>query len=91
MHKRSWILIEGYAIGGDHQCDSVGVQWRDGALTEREKDVLALLGQGLNNKEIAGLLYLTEGTVKNHVSNLIAKLGLRDRTQAAVFSVHHLL
>lgn len=60
-------------------------------LTEREKDVLALLGQGHNNKEIAGLLYLTEGTVKNHVSNLIAKLGLRDRTQAAVFSVRHLL
>lgn len=60
-------------------------------LTEREKDVLALLGQGFNNKEIAGLLYLTEGTVKNHVSNLIAKLGLRDRTQAAVFFVRHLL
>ncbi|WP_219835676.1 response regulator transcription factor [Paenibacillus sp. R14(2021)] len=62
-----------------------------GSLTEREKEVLALLGQGLNNKEIAGSLYLTEGTVKNHVSNLIAKLGLRDRTQAAVFSVRHLL
>ncbi|KQX56608.1 response regulator [Paenibacillus sp. Root444D2] len=58
-------------------------------LTEREKEVLALLGQGLNNKEIAGLLVITEGTVKNHVSNLIAKLGLRDRTQAAVFSVRH--
>jgi DNA-binding NarL/FixJ family response regulator len=62
-----------------------------GLLTEREKEVLALLGQGLNNKEIAGSLFLTEGTVKNHVSNLIAKLGLRDRTQAAVFSVRHLL
>ncbi|TDL75673.1 response regulator transcription factor [Rhodococcus qingshengii] len=60
-------------------------------LTQREKEVLALLGQGLNNKEIAGKLYLTEGTVKNHVSNLIAKLGVRDRTQAAVFSVRHLL
>jgi DNA-binding NarL/FixJ family response regulator len=60
-----------------------------GFLTEREKEVLALLGQGLNNKEIAGLLFITEGTVKNHVSNLIAKLGLRDRTQAAVFSVRH--
>jgi DNA-binding NarL/FixJ family response regulator len=58
-------------------------------LTEREKEVLALLGQGLNNKEIAGLLIITEGTVKNHVSNVIAKLGLRDRTQAAVFSVRH--
>jgi DNA-binding NarL/FixJ family response regulator len=60
-----------------------------GVLTDREKEVLALLGQGLNNKEIAGLLFITEGTVKNHVSNLIAKLGLRDRTQAAVFSVRH--
>ncbi|WP_261303012.1 response regulator [Paenibacillus andongensis] len=60
-------------------------------LTEREKEVLTLLGQGLNNKEIAGLLNITEGTVKNHVSNLIAKLGLRDRTQAAVFSVRHQL
>jgi DNA-binding NarL/FixJ family response regulator len=58
-------------------------------LTDREKEVLASLGQGLNNKEIAGLLFITEGTVKNHVSNLIAKLGLRDRTQAAVFSVRH--
>ncbi|SFT13220.1 response regulator transcription factor [Paenibacillus sp. BC26] len=59
-------------------------------LTEREKDVIELLGQGLNNKEIADSLYLTEGTVKNHVSNLIAKLGLRDRTQAALFAVRHL-
>ncbi|CAH1210829.1 Transcriptional regulatory protein LnrK [Paenibacillus allorhizoplanae] len=60
-------------------------------LTDREKDVLALLGRGLNNKEIAGMLYLTEGTVKNHVSSLIAKLGLRDRTQVALFAVRHLL
>ncbi|SFD84985.1 DNA-binding response regulator, NarL/FixJ family, contains REC and HTH domains [Paenibacillus catalpae] len=61
-----------------------------GFLTEREKEVLALLGQGLNNKEIAGMLFLTEGTVKNHVSNLISKLGLRDRTQAAIYAVRHL-
>ncbi|MFD2612304.1 response regulator [Paenibacillus gansuensis] len=61
-----------------------------GLLTEREKEVLVLLGQGYNNKEMAELLHLTEGTVKNHVSNIIAKLGLRDRTQAALFSVRHL-
>lgn len=65
--------------------ESVGLD----LLTGREKEVLSLLGKGLNNKEIAGLLFITEGTVKNHVSNLISKLGLRDRTQAAVFSVRH--
>lgn len=59
------------------------------ALTEREKEILALLGEGLNNKEMASILVITEGTVKNHVSNLIAKLGLRDRTQAALFAVRH--
>ncbi|WP_308634016.1 response regulator transcription factor [Paenibacillus silvisoli] len=58
-------------------------------LTEREKEVLARLGQGFNNKEIAESLSITEGTVKNHVSNVIAKLGLRDRTQAAVYAVRH--
>lgn len=60
-----------------------------GELTEREKEILALLGQGLNNREIACVLVITEGTVKNHVSNLIAKLCLRDRTQAALFAVRH--
>lgn len=58
-------------------------------LTDREKEVLALLGQGLNNKEIAEALSITEGTAKNHVSNLIAKLELRDRTQAAVYAVRN--
>lgn len=61
-----------------------------GILTEREKEILTLLGQGLNNKEMADLLFISEGTVKNHVSSLIAKLGLRDRTQAAIFAVRHL-
>ncbi len=58
-------------------------------LTERELEVLQKLGHGLNNKEIAQELYITEGTVKNHVSNLISKLELRDRTQAAIFAVRY--
>lgn len=58
-------------------------------LTERELEVLAELGRGRNNREIAEELYLSEGTVKNHVSSIIAKLELRDRTQAAVFAVRN--
>jgi DNA-binding NarL/FixJ family response regulator len=58
-------------------------------LTERELEVLQQLGFGYSNKEIAGILFITEGTVKNHVSNLINKLELRDRTQAAIFAVRY--
>lgn len=58
-------------------------------LTDREIDILRCLAQGMSNREIAEQLFLTEGTVKNHVSNVIAKLGLRDRTQAALFAVRH--
>ncbi len=56
-------------------------------LTDREQEVLALLAKGLSNKQIALRLYITEGTVKGHVSNILAKLHLEDRTQAAVFAV----
>lgn len=60
-----------------------------GELSDREKEVLMHLGQGLNNKEIGDTLFITEGTVKNHVSNVIQKLGLRDRTQAAIYAVRY--
>ncbi|MCM3639421.1 response regulator transcription factor [Sporosarcina luteola] len=58
-------------------------------LSDREAEVLTHLGEGLNNKEIADALFITEGTVKNHVSNVIQKLGLRDRTQAAIYAVRY--
>jgi DNA-binding NarL/FixJ family response regulator len=58
-------------------------------MTEREIEPLEQLGYGLNNKEIASKLFITEGTVKNHVSNIISKLQLRDRTQVAIFAVRY--
>jgi DNA-binding NarL/FixJ family response regulator len=58
-------------------------------LTEREMDVLHLLATGATNREIATELCLSEGTVKNHVSNILSRLGLRDRLQAALFAHEH--
>lgn len=53
-------------------------------LTEREREILALVARGASNRQVAENLYLTEGTVKNHMSNILSKLGVRDRTQAAI-------
>ena len=59
------------------------------ALTVREREVLHLICAGYSNKEIADLLALAEGTVKNHVSNLLLKLNARDRTRAALKALQH--
>ena len=56
-------------------------------LTKRELDVLKEIAKGKSNKEIASSLFITEKTVKTHVSNLLAKLELADRTQAALYAV----
>lgn len=55
-------------------------------LSERELEVLTLVTQGKNNREIARALHLSEGTVKNYVSQILARLGVRDRTQAALWA-----
>lgn len=61
------------------------------ALTKRELDVLKEIAKGKSNKEIASSLFITEKTVKTHVSSILAKLGLADRTQAALYAVKHRL
>lgn len=57
-------------------------------LTEREVEVVRLMAEGYNNREISGVLYLAEGTVKNHVSTILVKLCARDRTNAVLRALH---
>jgi DNA-binding NarL/FixJ family response regulator len=59
-------------------------------LTPRELEILKLIAVGANNREIAQQLYISEGTVKNHVTNILNRLNLRDRTQAAILAKTHL-
>lgn len=58
-------------------------------LTAREQDVLSELTKGKNNKDIASTLFVTEKTVKTHISNIFSKLNVQDRTQAALYAVKH--
>jgi len=58
-------------------------------LSERELDVLRLIARGLTNAEIAQRLFLSEGTVKNYVSSIFAKLEVSDRTQATIFALRN--
>ena len=59
------------------------------SLSQRERDVLRLLARGLSNTEIANQLYLSEGTIRNYVSTLFEKLGVSDRTRAALIALRH--
>ncbi|MEU3607389.1 response regulator transcription factor [Streptomyces sp. NPDC035033] len=71
------------------QEDSPGGTGRGTTLTEREREVLGLIADGRSNREIARALVLSEKTVKTHVSNILMKLDLADRTQAALWAVRH--
>lgn len=58
-------------------------------LTEREQEVLSLIAKGMNNRQIAEQMIISEKTVKTHVSNVLSKLGVDDRTQAAIWALKH--
>lgn len=77
-------LLAVVAAGGGTPSSAVAEK-----LSDRELDVLRLLGKGLSNSEIAEQLFLSEGTVRNYVSAVLAKLQVADRTQAAVLAVKH--
>lgn len=68
-----------------------GSQAEGGELTEREREVLALIARGYTNKQIANTLIVTEKTARNHVSHILEKLGLARRSEAAAFAVEHKL
>ena len=69
---------------GTEEAESHGRTGAFAALTDREFEVVCLIAEGLDNKEIAATAYMGEGTVRNHISSILAKLGLRNRTQIAI-------
>ena len=75
--------VRGDGAGGNGEPDGIG------SLTARERDVLARVARGLPNRQIADDLGITERTARTHVSNILAKLGLASRTQAALLAVQH--
>ena len=72
-------------VGGARAAGQVGLD----ALTSREREVLALIGRGRTNGEIAAELFISEGTVKTHINYVFTKLQLRDRAAAVVFAFDH--
>ncbi len=78
--------VAGALLSQEHITPGTG---RGGTLTEREREVLSLIADGRSNREIARALVLSEKTVKTHVSNILMKLDLADRTQAALWAVRN--
>jgi DNA-binding NarL/FixJ family response regulator len=61
--------------------------WNEDGLTVREREIVTLIGEGYSNRELAVQLFISEGTVKNHVSNIMQKLHMRERTHIAIYAI----
>lgn len=89
-------VASGQTVFGEEIVSKLPNMWASSApsldgfdLTEREIDIISHVAEGLSNKEIANLLFLSEGTVRNYISTILEKLNLRDRTQLAIFYYKH--
>lgn len=82
-------LMSAVAAKKEEPTPSHAARRSEDGLTEREQEVLQLIADGRNNREIAEKLFISEKTVKTHVSNILGKLHLDDRTQAAIYALRH--
>ena len=85
--RRLMSAVAGNASSGQAEAHPPAEDLR--SLTEREREVLDLIARGLSNREIAEKMVVSEATVKTHVSNVLEKLGLQDRTRAAIWALKH--
>ena len=97
LSEKEWISYSGFLAVGDEfyikTLIDVAInndsQNKGETLTEREKEVLSLIGAGLTNKDIAKKLFLSEKTVKNHINNIFKKIEVTDRTNAALYAINN--
>ena len=89
LHPEVARKLMSLAAAKDETEASAAVKKSDDGLTDREQEVLQLIADGMNNRDIAAKLVISEKTVKTHVSNILNKLNLDDRTQAAIYALRH--